>query len=74
MEEQGEDTRWEKIQFRCLFMTDSEGGPEGVPLEAGHGPSEDDIMKVEASFLGMDKQRDPAVQHWELYLATYDGA
>ena len=23
---------------------------------------------------GMDKQRDPAVWHWELYLATYDGA
>ena len=22
----------------------------------------------------MDKQRDPAVQHWELYLVTYDGA
>jgi len=22
----------------------------------------------------MDKQRDPAVLHWEFYLVTYDGA
>jgi len=23
---------------------------------------------------GTDKQWDPAVEHWELYLITYDGA
>ena len=24
--------------------------------------------------IAMDKQRDPAVQHWELELVAYDGA
>ena len=29
---------------------------------------------MQTSAFGMDKQCDPAVWHWELYLVTYGGA
>ena len=29
---------------------------------------------MQTTAFGMDKQGDPAVERWELYLVTYDGA
>ena len=52
---------------------------ENRPVVAKGGRSEWDGLgiwgsQMQITVFGMDKQRDPALQPWELYLVTCDGA
>ena len=64
---EGTEGAQESVFFFSLFAA-AKGGGSGMDWKSR-------VSRCKQTFaFRMNKQCDPAVQHWELYLVTYDGA